>query len=132
MMRSIIAILAITLVFAYCSKSQDSTLGDGHYSGTFRRISNGQGDTAYVNLTIAGNSFEGTNGPNNYPSICKGTYSANGQEVDFKNQCFFTANFDWSLILSGKYEYRTPGDSLIIIRDYNGIFRDEYRLVRGK
>jgi len=88
------------------------------------------GDKVQVNLALTGNEFSGTGGPGYYPTICNGTFSTHGTEIDFKNACYFTANFDWSLILSGKYNYTAINDSLVITRNYNGIFHDEYRLAR--
>lgn len=36
--------------------------------------------------------------------------------LDFKDKNVWMANFDWGLILNGKYKYRFKGDSLILNR----------------
>jgi len=129
-MKLFFSILLISIVSISCSKTQESDSPQGSYVGTFQRITGGMGDTVHVSLALVGNVFSGLGGRDYYPSICNGTFSLNGEQMDFKNACFFTANFDWSLILSGKYTFQAKNDSLIITRDYNGIFRDEYRLAK--
>lgn len=135
-MRKLIqVVVAAICMLTACSKSQDSTITDGHYSGTFRRVSAGVGDTAYVAINFTGNRYEGevkSSPKQYYPVPCKGTYGIDGSTIKFANECFFTANFDWSYILGGDYQMSRNGDSLTLIRDYNGIFRDEYRLLRLK
>jgi len=131
-MRPLLIILLITLITVSCSKNQDNQSPQGTYTGTFQRITGGMGDTVHVSVSLVGNVFSGMGGRDYYPSICSGTFSLNGEQADFKNSCFFTANFDWSLILNGKYTFNSKDDSLVITRDYNGIFRDEYRLAKVK
>jgi len=129
-MRPLLTILLITLITVSCTKSQEDQSPQGTYTGTFQRITGGMGDTVHVSVSLVGNVFSGIGGRDYYPSICSGTFSLNGEQADFKNSCFFTANFDWSLILNGKYTFNSKDDSLVITRDYNGIFRDEYRLAK--
>jgi len=115
-----------------CSKTQENQTPQGAYTGSFQRITGGMGDTVHVTLILTGHEFSGNCGRAYYPSICNGTFNIKGSSLEFKNACFFTANFDWSLILDGKYQFTAINDSLVITRDYNGIFRDEYRLARSK
>jgi hypothetical protein len=130
-MRAFISIILITIITLSCSKTQEQNEApQGVYVGTFQRITGGMGDTVHVSLSLVGNVFSGNGGREYYPSICNGTFSLQGEQADFKNACYFTANFDWSLILGGQYTMQAKNDSLIITRDYNGIFRDEYRLAR--
>ncbi|HSB92338.1 MAG TPA: hypothetical protein VLC28_04435 [Flavitalea sp.] len=129
-MRPLLLVLLITIVCVSCSKTQESETPQGSYVGTFQRITGGMGDTVHVSLALVGNVFSGLGGRDYYPSICNGTFAFRGEEMDFHNACSFTANFDWSLILSGKYTFEAKADSLIITRNYNGIFRDEYRLAK--
>jgi hypothetical protein len=129
-MRGFLTMLLISTICFSCSKTQENQVPQGTYTGTFQRITGGMGDTVHVSLTFSNTEFHGNGGRGYYPTICNGTFGTKGQEIDFKNACYFTANFDWSLILSGKYNFTAINDSLVITRDYNGIFRDEYRLAK--
>lgn len=84
-----------------------------------------------VTLRFRDGVFEGTSDTQHYPAICNGTYSVKGTKINFRNKCVFTANFDWSFILAGDFEYEQRGDSLIIRRGYEGGNYDQYMLKKG-
>lgn len=126
--------LVTCLFMVSCKKHPPEVqLQDGTYHGTFKRsyvsrVSN-------VSLQFSEGSFSGKSDNDSayYPVICAGTFSASGDSVQFNNACFFTANFDWSYILSGKYFFAKKNDSLVITRSYGGIFyyTDIYTLKRN-
>lgn len=63
-----------------------------------------------------------------YPAICEGTYSLSGQAIEFVNQCAWTAEFDWTYILSGTFTIQKEGDELLLIRSYGDAVYDTYRI----
>jgi len=102
----------------------------GTYKGTFQRSIIGK--TSNVVLIFSSNNFEGQSRYLHYPDLCNGTFSISQNTVLFKNACFYTADFDWSYILSNKFKILVFGDSLIMTRGYNGViyYYDTYRLKR--
>jgi hypothetical protein len=50
--------------------------------------------------------------------------------VTFENACLWTAEFDWTLILSQDYKIKVVGNTVEISRDYNGGFKDIYNLTK--
>ena len=131
-MRLILIIFSAVLFFAAgCRKADDKLLADGVYKGIFYRTSPWT-DTAQVTITIAGNRFTGQTNKMYYPAVCNGTFSVNGDMIRFNNSCPWTANFDWSFILSNEYEIKGNGKTVEISRGYNGIifYKDVYQLTK--
>jgi len=105
MIRTVFFILGFLILFS-CKKEEqiDNKLPDGIYVGTFQREYFGLDcDTANVTFTFTSNQWSGYSDMVNYPSLCYGTYLISGDTIIFENKCFWTADFDWSLILNGKY-----------------------------
>jgi hypothetical protein len=65
-----------------------------------------------VELNLDNGSFGGTSTIPRYPAICAGNYTIGNGEITFVNQCFFTADFDWTLILSGTFKVEKTATSL--------------------
>jgi hypothetical protein len=61
-----------------------------------------------------------------YPALCRGTYAIIGDAIIFENECAWTAEFDWSLILSGKYVLKVKGNTIEFFRDYRSATSDTY------
>ena len=117
--------------FINCKKVANNL--DGEYSGTFNRSApNIRTRPAKVTLSITRNKFKGTSNIKNYPAICEGTFTVNGSKIDVSNDCMFTADFDWSLILKGEYEYELSGKQLKITRSYPGDKYDSYTLEKTR
>ena len=117
--------------FTGCKKEANNL--DGEYSGTFNRSApNIRTQSAKVTLSITGNKFKGTSNIKNFPAICEGTFTVSGSKIDVGNDCMFTADFDWLLILKGEYEYELTGKQLKIIRSYPGKKYDTYNLEKRK
>ena len=128
-MRYLFFILtALIFLTISCKKYNSTSIPIGTYQGTFQRsvintVSN-------VTIKFSSKDFEGQSQYIHYPDICNGTFLISQDTISFGNACVYTADFDWSLILSGKYKVSVFGDSLIITRAYNGIvyYDDIYKL----
>jgi len=126
------------LLLINCEKGEDSTEFDvvlnGVYTGTFqRKLSWANNKTSNITLTFHFNTWSGSSDITKYPALCKGTYSIEDDSITFMNECAWTAEFDWSLILSGKYKIESHGDRVEFYRDYSsmvGTFKDLYKLSR--
>lgn len=102
----------------------------GSYEGTFQRFEDGNPrGLAAVEINFEGGSFSGESEENRYPVICAGNYSINRSSISFANTCVFTADFDWTLILSGDFRIERDGDELILSKN-EGLIVDMYRLVK--
>ncbi|MCU0419425.1 MAG: hypothetical protein MUC38_07175 [Cyclobacteriaceae bacterium] len=122
--------LLLTLVQATCVEDEASTaFSNGTYTGTFIRSSPyADFAPASVTLTFSGHNFEGGSNTPRYPAICRGTIQATSTTATFTNECFWTADFDWSLILSGEYALSRQGEEIILTKAWATASYDQYRL----
>lgn len=51
--------------------------------------------------------------------------------MSFTNGCMWTAEFDWTLILSGDFKITRNDDELILVKERNPDNADYYVLKRG-
>ncbi len=117
------------LFLVSCRKNNETKVPpEGVYTGTFTRVGFVWTKPDSVKITFTGNNFSGeSKGPSR---ICNGSYEIIADSVNFNNACVFTANFDWPLIMSGKYKIFMEGDSMVISRMYISFnsYSDTYRL----
>lgn len=132
-------ILILAFSFIGCDKDKDNTVGsftEGVYNGTFQRKTNAGGKIVGVILYLNSNGYNGAHDNDNdiyerYPVIGLGTYSVSAGKISFLDSLYYTADFDWTLILSGEYDYSVNGDNLTITRQYNNGVKDIYKLRKG-
>lgn len=138
-MKTIQPTLLIGIIFTAvlsCTDQDTATvtmIKPGTYKGQFIRFNSNMNSPNYnvfanVTLHFDGNQFSGTSEKTLYPAICKGRFSLTGQEIYFENLCAATLNFDWSLMLNGKYQVKMTGNTLSIRRQ-TGENLDSYSLV---
>ncbi len=125
--------ILFVLFLTSCDKSDSQTPSlNGAYTGTFTMTNNNplansvplSGD---VTVTFSKNDYHSTAGINNIPAGGQGTYSLKNNEINFTDTLVRTANYDWSLALSGSYSYTTKSDSLILVKK-NGYNSYTYKL----
>jgi len=118
-------------------ESQDKTykIKEGKYTGTFYRTTSWKPiKYSAVNFTFTSNQWEGTSSDEDYyPALCRGTYELKDSVITFINECAFITNFDWSLILSGDYDFLVENDTLkfskiISVDSENFVIKDVYKL----
>jgi hypothetical protein len=129
MQKLAVIVSVLLLSFASCSEQEiNITSLEGEYTGIFLRSTPyAKFQPANVSLLFEGASFSGTSDIARYPAICRGTFGISGDEISFENTCFFTADFDWSLILSGTWKITSEGEE-IVFRKKTGNLSDMYRL----
>jgi hypothetical protein len=128
-MKKIIYTIVLFSIFLGCENKDkiEIKLSDGTYVGTFQReIVWSKSDTANISITISSNNWSGTSDKIKYPALCNGTFLIEGDTITFNNECAWTAEFDWSLILSGKYVISKKGDTFEFYRDYRSSTSDTY------
>ena len=116
------------MIFGCDGSESPFDIFQGNYEGTFTRTS----PTAFyppadVTLTLRDGKFTGESNSPKYPAICKGTYRIDGDVIEFTNECVWTADFDWTLILNGKFTLSEQGDQ-IVMRKQMGDVSDTYIL----
>ena len=127
--RLVYMFLASLVFICGCNKKEETTnqIIDGHYKGTFQReLVWEELETANVTFTFSSNEWSGSSENYNYPVLCRGTYSIIGDTIIFKNGGFWTTEFDWSLILSGKYALSVDGARVEFTEDYRSATSDTY------
>ncbi len=103
-------LLSISLIAlgscAYRSMNKTIKIPEGTYKGQFVRSSPlARYAASNVVITFTGSTFSGKSDKLNYPTICEGTFNINGKDIEFVNGCSMTADFDWSYMLMGKFEF---------------------------
>ena len=123
-MKARILILIGVLITAFACNNDDDIQSniDGEYIGIFER----NGNTSNVQLNFNKGTFSGESEIIKFPAICNGNYSISDSSIEFENLCPWTAEFDWSLIISGSWDYSLADNTLTMTKS-NG---DKYILTK--
>jgi hypothetical protein len=130
-MQKLIYITLLLLALTSCKKSKIAApTADlrANYTGTFQRL----GPTyeiriSKVTLNFSSDKWSGQSDMAKYPALCNGTYKIAGNKISFENGCVWTADFDWTLILSGEYELSQQNNTVKFTK--SGVnYKDVYTL----
>lgn len=122
-------ILGLTVA---CSDERPEIISieEGTYEGTFTRSTDEQrNQSATVTLTLINGTFTGFSDQPKFPAMCKGSYEVNASGILFVDSCYWTADFDWSLVLAGQFSIRQDGGELILTKRHEHA-TDSYQLSR--
>lgn len=119
-----------------CKKDKETTGGPDPitekttFKGTFQRNTTVEGPKVAVSLELGPDHFsnKGGNYPNRYPVIGQGKVETGADHITFADSLAYTADFDWSLILQGRFQVSLEGDSIVFSRDYGNQVKDIYKL----
>ena len=118
--------LILFLTYISCEREPDR-IPFGTYVGTFQRQNAfGGGEISNVMITFSMYSWTGESDKSKYPALGDGSYSLYKDKVTFNNASVWTAEFDWSLILSGDYKIFINNDQIKISREYSGPSTDTW------
>ncbi len=130
-MRTVFFILLVMVLgIVSCNRTNPAFLIlPGTYTGTFQR-GPGYSPVSTVTITFSPDgNWAGQSQFPHYPALCSGTYKmSSSHAVSFKNACPWTADFNWTLILSGDYNITISGSHIEITRDYASLAKDVYDL----
>ena len=117
-------LIGIILITLACNNDDENFQSkvNGEYIGVFER----NGNVSNVELIFNEGNYSGESDTVKFPAICNGNYSVSSNSILFQNECVWTAEFDWSLILSDQWNYDLKGNILILTKS-NG---DKYTLTR--
>lgn len=125
---------SVMLMFIACSKNNDdpSKTISGRYTGTFKRYNTNVDKTAQVSIDFNKNNWNGSSDFPTYPALNTGTFTLenNNETINFKNKAGWTADFDWTYILDGKFILHKNNDSLVFTKSYGNGAVDVYKLAK--
>lgn len=109
----------------------DPTYEKATLRGTFQRIAATEGPKVPVEfeMMLSGTyNNKGIGYANRYPVIGRGRVETGFDYITFTDSSVYTADFDWTLILQGKYKAFRQGDTVVFQREYGTQQKDIYRL----
>ncbi len=116
-------LITFVIMLSSCSDKLSLSSMEGKYTGFFYHTPPGETKTVkgetQINLDLTGTEFSAGKGPDKIPAGGSGKFSVlNSKEVEFTDKNYWTADFDWNLILNGRYRYENVNDSLILTRQF--------------
>jgi len=117
------------ILFTQCKK-ENSVLTEGEYEGIFTVSYTNEKQSGNVHLTLKDGRFTCSEGQHRIPAGGSGTYKIDGNSIVFSDENFWTADFDWNLILNGTYSYSYDGKNLLLSAAKNQVGKYEYKLIK--
>jgi hypothetical protein len=119
----LLLLFSILLFAASCSDKINLSLLDGNYTGDYYYA--GPGETRSiksqnsVSVNLSGKEYTSSGGVSRIPAGGAGEFNlVDKEEVQFNDKHVWTADFDWNLILNGRFIYELKNDSLILTRKF--------------
>lgn len=112
-MKQTYLLLVFYLLITACEKDQSLSNFEGSYNGIFNASSYGLKINTPTEIAFANGRFTVNEGY----KMGSGTYKiiSNGV-VEFSDENFWTAEFDWALLLNGEYDYKINGNNLVLTK----------------
>jgi hypothetical protein len=114
--------LALAITISACTDKISPVVQlNGTYEGRFfyRPSSDLQVQSGTAEISFSDNRYSSGRNSGYIPAGGSGSLEVlKDNIISFKDENIWTANFDWGLILNGKYQYQFRGDSLILTRSY--------------
>ncbi len=119
----LLLLFTISLFSTACSDKINLSLLDGTYTGHYYYAGPGETKTIKsqnpVSLSLSGKEYSSTSEASRIPAGGAGDFNmVNKEEVNFNDKHTWTADFDWNLILNGRFIYELKNDSLILTRKF--------------
>ena len=121
-------LFSVAALFSACKK--DVNIIDGTYKGTFTVTYSSGVQIGQTTLELKNGRFSCAGNANRIPAGGSGSYSSDKNTITFQDENFWTADFDWNLILNGTYDYSFDGKRLKFSADKNGVGNYTYDLER--
>jgi hypothetical protein len=127
-MKSLLYFFAFVMLVS-CADNENAPALAGEYTGTFYRTrDNVKVLESAITLKFDNGEFSGGGADHQAPAVCHGKYSQDGNAINFNNECFFTANFDWTLILSEKFVITETSETILLSKEIDSQNGDYYVL----
>jgi len=129
-MKSKVLSIFIILSFILGCETETPKIEEGTYTGTFTVFYSSGIESGTTTIVLKDSEYSCSGNSDRIPAGGSGTYSSENGKITFVDKNFWTAEFDWNLILSGEYNYSIDGNELLITAEKSDIGRYEYRLER--
>lgn len=120
-------IFFFAIFLSNCEK-EDLEIKEGTYHGTFTVTYDSGTQTGQTTLVLNNGRYTCSGNSNRIPAGGSGTYSFDKDKITFNDENFWTADFDWNLILSGEYNFSFDGKKLQIFADKNEVGYYDYEI----
>ncbi len=128
-MKNIISYILLTCLIISCKKDNNTGFS-GTFIGTFT-VKYANNSTFTGNTTVVffeNGQFTCTGNANFIPAGASGKFIKTDSKISFKDENFWTANFDGNLILNGDYDFYFDGKNLKLTATKNNAGLYEYNL----
>ena len=126
----VLTIFSIAIFSFSCDTDNDLDLEEGTYKGTFTANYSSGAQTGQTTLKLKDGRFSCSGNSNRIPAGGSGTYSFDNGKITFNDENFWTADFDWNVVLSGRYKYVIDGEKLKMSDDESSVGLYIYDLER--
>jgi len=122
-MNKTILTLLLLVTLAGCKKNDPKPTFNGTYSGKFTFGTDKKNSTTKdAEVNFSNNNYSSTLG--------SGTFTVQKNKViSFTDKNYYTADFDWNMILNYNYTYEIKGDSLILTKKFDPVTDPERTLM---
>ncbi|HKK87622.1 MAG TPA: hypothetical protein VJ917_02150 [Saprospiraceae bacterium] len=86
----------------------------GYYEGVFILTEKGSKKEGLASLRLRDSTYQSVGQQSPVPAGGSGTWEVQDTALVFRDKNIWTADFDWHLILDGRYRYELNRDSLIL------------------
>lgn len=121
-------IFTLITLLSSCQKDDLKTIMDGTYKGIFTVTYSSGTQRGEATLELKDGKFSCSGNSNRIPAGGAGTFVSDNKKITFNDENFWTADFDWNLILNGEYDYTFDGKKLIISANKNSVGNYKYDL----
>lgn len=112
--------VSIAILLLKCKKD-NLQIEDGLYKGKFIVTYSSGIQSNQTTLELKNGKFFCNGNSNRIPAGGSGTFTADKSKITFNDENYWTADFDWNLILNGQYSYTFDGKQLIISATKNNV-----------
>ncbi len=122
-----------TFLLISCNGSEQDffLVSDGEYNGTFTvEYNSGNTFSNPVTLMFSGRKYSSTSGSDRIPAGGSGTFQVTDGSVIFTDVNYWTAEFDWNLILTGEYAVSETDTEITLTKELDDFGTYTYRLIK--
>ncbi|SKB83233.1 hypothetical protein SAMN05660841_02576 [Sphingobacterium nematocida] len=120
--------ICLIALFLFSCKKDNLQIKEGSYKGTFTVIYSSGTHSGSTTVELKNGRFSCAGNSNKIPAGASGSYTIDKNVITFSDENPHTAEFDWGLILNGRYDYTFDGTNLNLERVSDGIGKYTYRL----
>lgn len=122
----------ILLIFSgmFSCQKNINKITDGTYTGRFTVYYNSGIKTGITSVEFKKGRFVCKGNTDRIPAGGSGSFSIEENKIKFNDENFWTADFDWNLVLDGTYNYSFNGKKLLFSANKNNVGTYKYDLTR--